>query len=587
MTDGSKLSAFIRDLLGTIQLTLAQEADMTTCNGGTFEPEDIEIAMIDVQILHAEGNVGELIKLYKKLPLETAQSDALAEYLNLEPTAELAKVTNLADVFTKEYRMNTLYKIINKNHKLVTFTMNNAQKRLFDLQGTYPRIVICKSRQRGISTYALLDALDECITQPNKIRGLQADTLLSSNALMKKVKLAYEKLPLEVKPSIEYSNNSEISFSNGSTLRIATSFRGATLSSLHVSELAKIAKDASKAEELVAGTFLAIPMNMTSSIVLESTAEGAGDMFHSIYTEANTETAGVSKFYPMFIGWLGIVENGKLVPDTADEDCSIPVPVEEIIGEDGVTVYEPIYTAVPAELKKHLMAIQRKFDMQLTDEQIEWSLSVYSTLGLDKFKQEFPATSDDAFAMAKEGKILAEAYQSSTNDLELRIDTRSPLYAASDLGVDDTCATVFFQYIDNRIYVVGEYLNTGQSIYHYTAVMMDRGVDLWALPHDANARDVSTANKVVTAIRQAGFYNYKVLKRTKDLWQNISLLRTMMPFITFGNVEMTTKAMMAYRKVWSPQTGQYLEKPLHDDNSHVADAMRYMVTFVNTHLTSK
>jgi len=554
------MQTLIRSHLDKADLSPSQRIDIATTVGGSYAPSgsELEVLAIDIQILIMEDNTSELIKLYKRLPQPKPDIDCL-----MNPRE--------SDLGDRAWRLSNLYKIIDKKHQLVTFTMNNAQAHLDELRKLHPRIVNLKSRQRGISTYALIDALDVCLTQSNKIKGLQADTLLASNALMEKVKLAYDKIDDNIKPSIVYANNSEISFDNGSKIRIATSFRGATLSSLHVSELGKIALDPKKASELTAGTFPAIPVNIESSIVLESTSEGAGNLFHSIFTEAmerlslSDASSSIAHFYPVFIGWLGIIENNLLVPNTADPDCSVEVDMG---------------TLIPRDLEKHLMSLQETLHIELTDEQIEWAVYAYGLLGNDlhEFCREYPATIEDAWKANTEGLILAEAFHAFAKvDKEIREDTRYPLYAASDLGVSDTCATVFYQVINSRILIIDDYFNTGQSIAHYTAIIKQRGVSKWFLPHDANNRNVSTAHKVITHVRLAGFEDYQVLRQTKELWTDISKVRGLMGRITFGNCEPTIKAVQSYRKVWSPQLQEYNDVPLHDDNSNFCDALRYAV----------
>jgi len=69
--NGELLSEFITTLLEEYDLTLTEQATINSLGNGVFIPEDIDLALMDVQILHAEQNKTELIKLARQLPRAT------------------------------------------------------------------------------------------------------------------------------------------------------------------------------------------------------------------------------------------------------------------------------------------------------------------------------------------------------------------------------------------------------------------------------------------------------------------------------------------------------------------------------------
>ena len=594
------LSNMVLKHLKAMPLTLSQQADIATSKGGDFIPENMEVALLDIQILFLEGNVTELIKLYKRLPRAQALNSSLAEYLKLPPSPDLSKA-RLADSVTlentplasREWRMNNLYLIINKRHVKTTFRRNLAQRYLAEKLLEHPRVIVLKSRQRGISTDAVLTALDSCMTNPNRIRGLQADSLDAANALMEKAKLAYRALPESLKPELIYSNNSVLEFSNGSKIRISTSFRGATLSALHVSELGKISLNHEKASELKSGTLPALPLNPETEVVLESTSEGAGNMFYDMYQEAveSYKPGNLGTYCPIFIGWVGIVEAGNgginhlIYQDSRDQSfgraSEIPEEYRVSTADADCWLFDEDMP-VPRPLNDMLIKLQKELDYTFSPEQIEWATATYKSLGNDiaEFMREYPATAEQSFASSGEGLILAESFRAATVDTSIDWNPKYPRYAASDLGVSDTCSTLFFQYIEGRVKIVDEIHETGKPIAYYVENIKAEKVDVWFLPHDANNRNIATANKVVTHVRLAGFSNYRVLKQSKDIWTDISRVRMMMPNIEFGDVPELIEAVKGYRKVWSTQTGGYLDKPLHDVYSNPCDALRYTIDAV-------
>ena len=185
-------------------------------------------------------------------------------------------------VFTdKLYRLNNLYYIRNKAGKIVKFNLNAEQTHY--ILNRHNRNLNLKARQLGFSTLAVIDALDDCAFEDYFHAGLIAYSLDDAEKLMDKAKLALENLPGWLKKHREPTSDSvgELKFPNGSVFNVDTSYRGGTLSRLHVSEFGKIAAAfPKKAQEIIAGAFEAVPMN--GFIDIESTAEGAEGQFYDL-----------------------------------------------------------------------------------------------------------------------------------------------------------------------------------------------------------------------------------------------------------------------------------------------------------------
>ena len=170
----------------------------------------------------------------------------LRESLSTEQQELLVKLSQ------KEWRMDNLYTIKDKDGIEKVFKRNRAQKKVNSY--AHNRTIILKTRQQGISTDKLLDNLDKCIFIPGFEAGIQSYGKNESKKLANRVKLAWDRFPEIIKQFVHISvvkmNSDEIEFSNGSILKIGN-FRGDTLQSLHVSELGKIArKFPEKAEDV-------------------------------------------------------------------------------------------------------------------------------------------------------------------------------------------------------------------------------------------------------------------------------------------------------------------------------------------------
>ena len=189
-------------------------------------------------------------------------------------------------IFTdKLFRLNNLYHIRNKDGQVVLLNLNPEQE--YYIKHRHNRNVNLKARQLGFTTLAVIDALDDCLFNEHFEAGIIADDLDNAAKIFDKAKLAYEHLPDWLKrhrvPTTDKVG--EYRFPNGSTFSVDTSFRGGTLSRLHVSELGKISKkNPAKAKEIITGAFEAVPKG--GFIDVESTAEGVSGAFYDICQEA-------------------------------------------------------------------------------------------------------------------------------------------------------------------------------------------------------------------------------------------------------------------------------------------------------------
>ena len=178
----------------------------------------------------------------------------------------------------KEWRLNNLYWITDKEGKPTRFRMTPEQREYFE--GIHTRNIILKARQLGFTTEVCIIQLDAALFESAKC-ALIAHTLNDAKRLFReKVKYAYDKLPAEIKAANPASNDSsgELVFKKGGSLYVSTSFRGGTLRYLHVSEFGKIcAKYPDKAREIVTGAFEAVSTGCFATI--ESTAEGRAGYF--------------------------------------------------------------------------------------------------------------------------------------------------------------------------------------------------------------------------------------------------------------------------------------------------------------------
>lgn len=210
------------------------------------------------------------------------------------------------------WRLNNLYWIIDKTGEKVPFKINWAQERLYD-EMWYCNLIL-KARQLGISTFICLLFLDRCLFNSNQYAGIIAHTREDAEAMFRRVKFAYDSLPLELKAirKVNTDNARELQLSNGSSLRVGTSMRSSTLQYLHISELGKSVLNTltrpERSLEIVTGSLNALAPGHYCFI--ESTAEGRDGYFYQMCKEAIALRDLGKKLTPLdfkmhFFPWIG------------------------------------------------------------------------------------------------------------------------------------------------------------------------------------------------------------------------------------------------------------------------------------------
>ena len=284
-----------------------------------------------------------------------------------------------------EYIENFL-KIRDKSGKIVPLKLNPPQKRLYETireqwkAGKPVRIIILKARQMGFST------LTEAIIFWYTVTSEQSESLIvahqeeSTGNLFRMSKRFLDELPGPLKPMTRASNGQELNFDKpsqsrsqkkglGSRIRCATAGgrgigRSYTLSCLHLSEFAFWPGDK---QETLTGMMQAVPDKAGTIVIMESTANGY-DAFKDIWDRAvERQRAGEEGFIPVFFPWYEMPEYEREIPPGFRR-----TPEEETLAET----------------------------FGLNDRQLSWRrwcIENNCNGDLNLFKQEYPATPDEAF----------------------------------------------------------------------------------------------------------------------------------------------------------------------------------------------
>lgn len=289
------------------------------------------------------------------------------------------------DLRDPEQYLPRFLKIRTKGGKIVPLVMNKPQRRLYEVireqrqSGRPVRVIILKARQMGFSTVTEALMFHDKATRFNRSGMVLAHKEEATANLFRMTKLFYDCLPQEIRPQRQASNAQELVFNTptkgkglglNSRIKCATAGgqgvgRSDTLDSVHMSEFAFWPGDK---RETFTGIMQAVPDIPDTMVVIESTANGFDDFKHlwddAVAAWNRGERDG---FQPVFFPWWEMEEYRRTPPPGFQ----------------------------PTEDERELAATYGLDDEQLAWRR--WCIKNNCAGDKDKFRQEYPASPDEAF----------------------------------------------------------------------------------------------------------------------------------------------------------------------------------------------
>jgi hypothetical protein len=318
---------------------------------------------------------------------------------------------------------------------------------------------------------------------------------------------------------------------------------------------------------------------------MEGTAESRNNAFYEMwYNAVNHKGRRTGKdFMPVFLSWVD------------DPDCRIDIP------QESTKEAEEYFSSL-----EHTLRRERGDSFTLSDEQRWWWIAQKRELG-DKMGQEYPGTPEEAFESVHDGTYYARLMRDlersgraitcskekaeysggklRTMTKQSRVASHGCLYdpalgveVAMDLGMNDTMVLVFFQRWKREIRIIDEYHNNGEGLAHYVNVMKDKRYTItkvW-VPHDAKVRELGSGMSRLHRLKELGV-RARVLPKA-DVLTGIEQVRKMLQFcyIDYDKCSYLVDCLYGYSKEWDDKLEVFKNKPLHDQWSHGADAIRYV-----------
>ena len=215
-----------------------------------------------------------------------------------EELKEYKKCLDDPKYFAKKY-----CKVIHLDKGLIPFDLYPYQEKMFDSFTDHRFNIVLACRQSGKSIAVVAYLLWYAIFKGEQVVGVLANKNAIAREMLARITLMLENLPFFLQPGCTALNKGSIGFSNNSRIIAAatssSSIRGMSLNLVYLDEFAFV----ENASEFYTSTYPVISSGKTSKIIITSTANGIGNMFHKLYEGA---AQGTNEFIPTRVDWWDV-----------------------------------------------------------------------------------------------------------------------------------------------------------------------------------------------------------------------------------------------------------------------------------------
>ena len=167
-----------------------------------------------------------------------------------------------------------------------------------------------------------------------------------------------------------------------------------------------------------------------------------------------------------------------------------------------------------------------------------------------------------------EGRITAVAYERSVG-----------VVTAWDLGIGDTTAIWFAQFVGPEIRLIDHYEASGVGLDHYARVLQNKGYiyEQHILPHDVRVRELGTGKSRYETLQSLGLNSIQIAPQL-NVDDGIQAVRSTLANCWFDAERCShgIEALRAYHREYDDNNLVWKGRPAHDWSSHSADSFRYL-----------
>lgn len=222
---------------------------------------------------------------------------AVTQYTQ-EQVDEYIKCSKDPSYFASKY-----CKIIHVDRGLVNFELYPYQEKMFDHFNSNRFSIVLACRQSGKSISSVAYLLWYAVFHPEKVIAILANKGATAGEMLQRVTLMLEHLPFFLQPGTKALNKRSIEFSNNSRIVAAatsgSSIRGMSVNLLYLDEFAFV----EDAATFYTSTYPVVSSGVDTKVVITSTANGIGNMFHKLWESA---VQGTSEYKPFRVDWWDV-----------------------------------------------------------------------------------------------------------------------------------------------------------------------------------------------------------------------------------------------------------------------------------------
>jgi len=201
------------------------------------------------------------------------------------------------------YFARTYLKVVHLDKGLVPFDLYPYQEKMFDHfeASRFSIVLACRQSGKSISSVAYL--LWYALFNPEKTIAVLANKGATAREMLSRITLMLENLPFFLQPGCKTLNKGTIEFSNNSRIIAAatsgSSIRGMSVNLLFLDEFAFV----ENAGEFYTSTYPVVSSGKSSRVIVTSTANGLGNVYHKLWEGA---VQGTNEFKPFRVDWWDV-----------------------------------------------------------------------------------------------------------------------------------------------------------------------------------------------------------------------------------------------------------------------------------------
>ena len=200
------------------------------------------------------------------------------------------------------------------------------------------------------------------------------------------------------------------------------------------------------------------------------------------------------------------------------------------------------------------------------------------TMGEDRYEQEFECSFEAAITGAYYGTEM-KAAMNDNRVTKVPYDPALKVITSWDLGVGDSTAIWFAQFVGAERRIIDYYESSGVGLDHYVRELQQRNYIYGEhiLPHDARVRELGSGKTRVETLGELGLQNITIAPNLM-IDDGIQAVRSSLALTWFDaeKCKLGLEALRQYQRDYDEKGKTWRGRPKHDWTSHGADSFRYL-----------